>query len=113
MSGVCKLAPNQSPGRHFQVTFGVYDHRTFAAELQVNVNRSLQWADSTLTSVVTGLNVLAAAVSTIEPTRALPVYRTFVKDQRTFDGKRKFVTDYDPTEAPKSTKMAISFFTPR
>ena len=35
------------------------------------------------------------------------MYRTFVKDQRTFDSRRKLVTDYDPTEAPKSTTMAI------
>jgi hypothetical protein len=62
---------------------------------------------------VTGLNVLAAAVSTIEPTREPPVYRTFEKDQRTFDGRRKLVTNYDPTEAPKSTRKAIGFFTPR
>ena len=68
--------------------------------------------DSTLTSVVTGLNVLAAAVSTIEPTREPPVYRTFVKDQRTFDGRRRLVTNYDPIGAPEATKMAIGFFTP-
>jgi hypothetical protein len=33
------------------------------------------------------------------------VYRTFVKNQRTFDGRRKLVTDYDPTEAPKATAI--------
>ena len=54
---------------------------------------------------------MAAAVSTIEPTREPPVYRTYVMDQRTYDGRRKLVTDYDPTEAPKSTTMPIGFFT--
>jgi hypothetical protein len=33
LSSICNLAPNQSPGSHFQVTIGVYDHWTFAAEL--------------------------------------------------------------------------------
>ncbi len=74
---------------------------------------SLQYADPTPTSVETGLSVLAAAVSTIDPTRELPVYKTFVKDQRKFEDRRKLVTNYGPTEAPRPTTMAIGFFTQR
>jgi hypothetical protein len=39
--------------------------------------------DSLITSVVTGLNVLAAAVSTMDATREPPVYKT-MKNQRRF-----------------------------
>ena len=53
-----------------------------------------------LTSVVTGLNVLAAAVSTMDATRGPPVYMTTskVSTKLSIDS---LPTNYDPTEAPK------------
>ena len=58
------------------------------------------------TSVVTGLNVLAAAVSTIVATREPPVYRTIgkISVHLRFEGRGKLPTNCDPTEAPESTK---------
>jgi len=60
-----------------------------------------------ITSVVTGLNVLAAAVSTMVATREPPVYKTIQKIS-VDSSRRRLPTNYDPTEAPESTKRVIS-----
>jgi hypothetical protein len=68
--------------------------------------------DSLTTSVVTGLNVLAAAVSTMDATREPPVYKTMMKNQRRFRFMIMLTTNYDPIEALKPTKTAIDLFMP-
>ena len=70
------------------------------------VDWSKEW-NPVITSVVTGLNVLAAAVSTIVATREPPVYKTIEKISID-SSRRRLPTNYDPTEAPESTKRVIS-----
>jgi hypothetical protein len=60
-----------------------------------------------LTSVVTGLNVLAAAVSTMDATRDPPVYMTTSKVS-TNSSIDSMPTNCDPTEAPKSVEYIMT-----
>ena len=62
---------------------------------------------SVLTSVVTGLNVLAAAVSTMDATREPPVYMTTQKVSTKLSVLNAS-TNYDPIEAPKSVGHIIT-----
>jgi len=73
-----------------------------------DVTKSVQCVDSQITSVETGLKVLAAAVSTMDATRDPPVYRTIVKNQRRFKGKEAHQRTMVPVKLQNLEKWRLA-----